>query len=232
MKECIILAGGLGTRLRERFPNTPKCLVPVNEIPFICHQLRMLQSIGINNFILALGYKSDVIIKALSKYEKYFPNLNFSIENKQLGTGGAIKLAMENFNLKESIVINGDTFIEGDLSSFVSPLNKSEQIRIAVLEVENRSRYGGLEISFNGQVENFLEKGISTPGLINAGFYIVNQKVFKKINKQSFSLEKEVFNNELKSKHLFAKQIRAEFIDIGLPEDYEIFCNSHKLNVL
>ena len=60
MKECIILAGGLGTRLRERFPNTPKCLVPVNEIPFICHQLRMLQSIGINNFILALGYKSSI----------------------------------------------------------------------------------------------------------------------------------------------------------------------------
>lgn len=230
MKTCIILAGGLGTRLRERFPDTPKCLVPVNNKPFIYHQLKMLQSLGIRNFILALGYKSSQVKEELLKYKNLSINLNYSVENNQLGTGGAIKLAMEKFSLNECLVINGDTYLEGDISSFLHPLNNSEKIRIAALKINNRSRYGGLVISSNGLVLNFLEKGISSPGLINAGFYLINYEVFIKINKFNFSLEKDIFINQLKSKSLFAKEIYADFIDIGIPEDYDRFCNSKEAN--
>ena len=132
---------------------------------------------------------------------------------------------MEKFSLSECLVINGDTFLEGDISSFLYPLNNLEKIRIAALRINNRSRYGGLVISSNGLVLNFLEKGINSPGLINAGFYLIKYEVFKKINKLNFSLEKDIFINQLKSKHLFAKEIYADFIDIGVPEDYDLFCN-------
>ena len=191
----------------------------------------MLQSLGIRNFILALGYKSSQVKEELLKYKNLPINLNYSVENNQLGTGGATKLAMEKFSLNECLVINGDTYLEGDISSFLHPLNNFEKIRIAALKINNRSRYGGLVISSNGLVLNFLEKGISSPGLINAGLYLINYEVFIKINKLDFSLEKDIFINQLKSKRLFAKEIYADFIDIGIPEDYDCFCNSKKANL-
>ena len=113
----VILAGGLGTRLKSVLPNTPKCLAPIIDTPFIGFLISFLKKQGINNFIFSLGYKSDSVIEYL---EYNFKNINiqYSIEKEQLGTGGAIKLALTKVDVEEVLVVNGDTFFNNDLKSF------------------------------------------------------------------------------------------------------------------
>lgn len=108
--KCVILAGGLGTRLRSVIGDLPKCMAPINEEPFLAHKLRHLASQGINDIMLSVGYRKDVIMK-------YFKNefegiaISYSEENEPLGTGGAIKLALKKLNThNEVLVLNGDTW--------------------------------------------------------------------------------------------------------------------------
>src|SRR4051794_35544816 len=92
IREAIILAGGLGTRLRSAVPDLPKCMAPVNGIPFLAFVINHLQSQGITHFIFSLGYKSETIIDFLNRD---FPALLYktSVEEEPLGTGGAVKKA-------------------------------------------------------------------------------------------------------------------------------------------
>ena len=110
IKEAIILAGGLGTRLRESVPDLPKCMAPVAGRPFLFHVINYLRSQGVEKFIFSLGYKHELIEDYLSTQ---FSTLSYQcvIEEEPLGTGGAILLACTKATEKNIVVTNGDTLL-------------------------------------------------------------------------------------------------------------------------
>ena len=115
MRECIILAGGLGTRLRSVINDKPKCLAIVNGLPFLDYVLQILIKYNFEHFIFSLGYKSDDIISYINASN---PNLNKTIviEEKPLGTGGATKLALQYSKTQNVLIINADTYFNFNIN--------------------------------------------------------------------------------------------------------------------
>jgi len=112
---AIILAGGLGTRLKEVAPNTPKPMVIINGRPFLEYQMEYWINQGITRFILSVGYLKDLIINHFGDSFNG-ASIEYVVEPKPLGTGGGMLLAAKNIT-EIFIVLNGDTYIEVDLNS-------------------------------------------------------------------------------------------------------------------
>lgn len=223
---CIILAGGLGTRLRSVVSDRPKCLAPIGGKSFLEIQMNALATRGIEKFVLSLGYMSEVVVDAISDFEiKY--DIQYVIEKTPLGTGGAVLNILDIISHQEILVTNGDTWLDAPLDAMFNNLNlkSNELMRLASVAVPDRSRYGGLLLS--GEiVRGFEPKGSNGPGLINAGLYRLHKDIFfgKKIG-ESFSLEADIMPSLVDKSSITAKELNAKFIDIGIPEDYEKFCN-------
>ena len=221
--KCIILAGGMGSRLLPRVANLPKCLAPINGYPFLKWQLDFLLTSDIKHFILALGSKSDQVIQAISEPWAKDYSISYIVEDEPLGTGGATKLVMDNMDLDEAIVINGDTILFSKISIMKKPLNLvgGEFVRLAATYVSNRSRFGGIILGEMGQVNAFLEKGCEGAGVINAGIYRIHRSVFDNENEKSFSLEGVTFRRLIDTRSIFATRVDGNFYDIGVPDDYD-----------
>jgi len=220
---CIILAGGLGTRLRGVVSNVPKCLAPIDGRPFLEWQLHSLLDRGVKYFVLALGYGSSIIQNSiLQPWAKRF-EIKCVVESKPLGTGGAVYNAMQKLGLKEVLVANGDTYIGGDLSKFFSPLNiiDGEYMLISTTIVEDCTRFGFVNVDEEFRVIGFSEKANAYAGHINAGVYRINLKAFNDFSEMdSFSLEKMLMPHLSSKFHLYSHELSGPFIDIGVPKDY------------
>ena len=228
---CIILAGGLGTRLAPLLNGKPKCLAQINNKCFLKILLKSLSYKGINNFVLALGNGHEQVLEEIKKpWAKNF-KIKYVIEKKQLGTGGAIKNALNEISNNECLVMNGDTLITGNINLMKKKLdiNNSELIRIGLIEVSNRSRYGGVIIDKNSYIINFLEKGATGKGLINTGLYKINKEIFKGIKSEIFSFEEFLSNEIKKNKSTKGVILNGSFIDIGIPDDFNFLCE-HELD--
>ena len=224
---CIILAGGLGTRLRSVIPDKPKCLAPIGNKSFLEIQLGLLKHQGIDNFVLSLGHMADLVQQEVEKLRDEF-NISYVIEETPLGTGGAVLHVMNTLNIEEAMVTNGDTFLGGDLSAMLNPLNQSnnELCRMAVIEVADMMRYGGVVLNGNRLI-GFKEKGLTGAGLINAGFYRLSKQAFLATQlPTAFSIETSFRPSLSNQNKVTASIIAGEFIDIGVPEDYFNFCEN------
>jgi len=224
--QCLILAGGLGTRLQAAVPNLPKCLAPVQGRPFLYWMIQMLHSKGIRQFTLSLGYQSEKIIQAI----EHFPSawkINCIVETEPLGTGGASKYAIAGMAGEDDVLIcNGDTWLDVNLDSMLRPLSNDdgEDLRMGVIFVQDRSRYGGI-FTEGMRLTGFEEKVGEGPGWINAGIYMVNRNIFLKDDfNREFSLEKILLPRLVKSQKAKIAHLRGTFIDVGIPEDYHRFC--------
>jgi len=218
IKEAIILAGGLGTRIRDLFPNTPKCMVPVSGRPFLDYLLLKLSDQGIEKVILSVGYKKQII---RNHYGDMFKNLSivYSDESEPLGTGGAIKLALKHCDQESCLILNGDSYLNFNMNEFFLKNNLS-QINVLVVMVNDRSRYGALSIDdISGDIS--FEKGVSGPGYINAGIYILNHDLFNDIDEPSFSFENKILAKGINNQNCNLIYSNSEFIDIGMPEDFQ-----------
>jgi D-glycero-alpha-D-manno-heptose 1-phosphate guanylyltransferase len=224
MSECIILAGGFGTRLRGVISDRPKSLAPVNGKPFIYWLLKNLKRTGVNKFYLSLGYEADKIVEEIFKWREEF-DISSVIEKVPLDTGGALNYCMKHFNIDEAIVANGDTYIDGNLENFLKPLNLigGELIRVGTVLVRDRQRYGGVEVNDRNIVVSMSEKGVSSPGMINAGIYRVNIRAFMSEKNEIFSFERSTLPRLIFENKVTATFIKGSFIDIGIPEDYKLF---------
>jgi D-glycero-alpha-D-manno-heptose 1-phosphate guanylyltransferase len=148
------------------------------------------------------------------------------VESTPLGTGGAVLHVMKQIGLSEAAVVNGDTYIDADLSALLAPLAESrgEAFRLATIAVEDRARYGGVEVD-GANVIAFVEKGRNGPGLINAGVYHLSAKVFEGFElRTAFSMETHVMPKMLRRQSMRSVSLVGEFIDIGIPADYQRFC--------
>jgi D-glycero-alpha-D-manno-heptose 1-phosphate guanylyltransferase len=223
LKEAIILAGGFGTRLQAVVADRPKPMAMVAGKPFLHYILQYLKHYNISKIVLSIGYKAEMI-------QDYFGDqyngisIDYALEKQAMGTGGGIRLALEKCKDKEILVLNGDSFFNINLYDFYS-FYKSQygDVSVAVREIENAARYGTIEMAEDGKIIAFKEKnGLTKPGLINAGIYIIKRDLFlmNTYPNKNFSIEKDFFENNVGIFNLSGFLKKGYFIDIGIPEDY------------
>lgn len=222
MKEVIILAGGLGTRLRSTVKDLPKSMAPVNGRPFIDYVIQYFLGEGIERFIFALGFEAEPIKDyLLQHYSKL--DLVFSVENEPLGTGGAIKLACQHAKEETVVVTNGDTLFKIDLAKVLQlhQLNKAD-CTLSLKPMENIDRFGVVDLSEDHQIKAFKEKMHFDAGLINGGCYILNVAHFLAHSaRDKFSFEKDYLEKQVRKARFFGQEQDVYFIDMGVPEDYQ-----------
>ncbi|HEX5151662.1 MAG TPA: nucleotidyltransferase family protein [Parafilimonas sp.] len=231
LSSVIILAGGLGTRLRSVVSDLPKCMAPVNGKPFLAYVIDHFQQQGINDFIFSLGYKHEIIIEYLNTLTTHHSpftthlsplTIQYSIEEEPLGTGGAIKKACALANNKNVFVTNGDTLFKANtlqLQNFHK--QKNADCTLALKPMQNFDRYGVIELNEDLSVKSFHEKKHYEQGLINGGLYMLNVESF--LNRslpEKFSFETAYLEKFYKQTNMYGLVQDEYFIDIGIPEDY------------
>ncbi len=220
--ECIILAGGLGTRLRSAVPELPKCMAPVAGKPFIQHLIDYLLGQGVQQFIFALGYKHEIITNFL---DKNYPSLTYKIvlEDEPLGTGGAILLACKAAIQKNVMIVNGDTLFKVNIPElFNFHIQQQSNCTLCLKPMKDFDRYGVVEINENNFIQSFKEKKYYSTGLINGGVYALQVEKFLRLPfPEKFSFEKEFLEKYYESEKMMGLVQDEYFIDIGIPEDFE-----------
>jgi len=213
--KAVVLAGGFGTRLQSVIKNIPKPMAQINEKPFLEYVLEKLNNSGVDEVVLCVGYKQD-IIKNYFKDRYKDINIIYSSEDMPLGTGGAIKKALSLFNTDENIlVLNGDTFYDLDIEKFYTK-SVSSNLSISLKPMKNFDRYGSVSVDEN-RVISFREKTFIEDGLINAGVYILKRDILEGIDEKVFSFES--FLEEQNSTTYYIED--SYFVDIGIPQDYK-----------
>jgi D-glycero-alpha-D-manno-heptose 1-phosphate guanylyltransferase len=220
----VVLCGGLGTRIRSVIGDVPKILAPIRGSSFLEYQVSNWLGQGIEDIVLLLGYQSEKVILEIRKLEKKFNiTLRYIIEETQLGTGGALLNFCANYSYPSFILVNGDTW----LTDFFNGLSNCERTSIGLIESNESSRYGSVQIGPTGRVSRFLEKGKKSGGLINAGATFFMSDDLKQFGDQIESLEKQIYPALIKNDSLFFTKLSGEFIDIGIPIDYELFIKNY-----
>lgn len=218
--EAIVLAGGLGTRLRGVIGDLPKPMAPVDGKPFLEYVLEALVREGITRVVLSVGYRHEAI---RDRFGDAFGSLTLAyvVEDTPLGTGGAIRRSMKATTGDVSFVLNGDTFVDVDLGG-MQAAHRAQRARVsmAVKHVDDVGRFGSLRI-VDGIVTGFIEKGANGPGDINAGVYLLPNDLFDGHDlPDRFSFENDFLGPFIDDLAPRACRARGPFIDIGVPDDY------------
>lgn len=217
--EAIVLAGGLGTRLREAVPDLPKCMAPVAGRPFLEILLTNLARKGFRKVVLSLGYKAESFI-AYFGHQFSHMEIVFAVEDAPLGTGGAVRLGMSKCLSDHIYIFNGDTFLDLEVDAVEVLWRKHKHTIIVARKVPDTARYGRLLVS-DRRVTGFAEKGIPGPGLINAGCYVLGAGQLDSWTLNTpFSLEINYLARAVKAGPVDVFETQGLFIDIGVPEDY------------
>ena len=222
IKEAIILAGGLGTRLRSMVADIPKCLAPVAGRPFLYYVIEHLLKQGIDKFIFSVGFKYEMIESWLNEeYPLLFAQ--FAIEHEPLGTGGAIKLACSFATEKNVLVVNGDTLYRLDVKKLDAFHHMcGADCTISLKPMQDFNRYGVVQLNKDHSIASFKEKQQYKEGLINAGVYAMNVNSFLQEDlPQKFSFENDYLEKFYLQRKMFGIVQDEYFIDIGIPEDYK-----------
>lgn len=221
IKEALILAGGLGTRLRSVVDDVPKCMAPVAGKPFLHYVIAHLKNQGIQHFIFSLGYLHEQIENYLQQTDLDY---SISLENEPLGTGGAIKLGCEKARGKSLLICNGDTLYQIDVAELSAfHFGKNSECTLALKPMKNFDRYGVVAINSEGRITSFKEKMAYESGLINGGVYALQLAPF--LNEdfpEKFSFEKDYLEKKMTNPdtRFFGLEQESYFIDIGIPEDF------------
>ncbi len=223
MHTAIILAGGLGTRLRETVPNLSKPMAPILDRPFLEYQMDYWIKQGIDHFVLSVGYMKEVIV---NHFGNSYCNVSieYAVEDTPLGTGGGMLNAAQDLT-EPFIVLNGDTFFEvvlSDLNAFHQK-QKSEWT-LSLYRMNQAERYMGVEIDERGRILSMQSESLNMNSLANGGVYLINPSVVNKFTKnmgKKTSLEDDLLPDFMSSGgELFGMQFFGKFIDIGVAADY------------
>jgi D-glycero-alpha-D-manno-heptose 1-phosphate guanylyltransferase len=227
---ALILAGGLGKRLRSAYSSGPKALAPVGTRPFLDYLLYWLRGEGVQEVILCVGYKRSSIQRHVGTGHKWGLRVRYSIERKLLGTAGALKKAGVMLGSNRAFVINGDTFLDVNLGEMIAyHRDRKAWATLAVAKVADARRFGTLRLDSRGRVTSFVEKSASDTDealacsrlQINGGVYLFEKKLLGRIPaRRQVSLENEVFPLLLQKKRLFGFVTDGFFLDIGVPDDF------------
>lgn len=223
--KALILAGGVGTRLRPLSCTRPKLLFPISNKPLLDWTLERLAENGIKEVILAVNYMAEVFIQRYGA-TKYGMKLRYSREARPLRTGGPIKKAEELIGHKEPfLVLNGDILTNMNYADLVRKHKENDAIAtIALYKVEDPSRYGIAEMTEKTRVLRFLEKPTrkeAPSNLANAGIYVLDPRIFDYIpSERPISIEYEIFPRLSEEGKLFGYSFEGLWADIGELGDY------------
>jgi NDP-sugar pyrophosphorylase family protein len=222
--DAIVLAGGRGTRLQPVVRDVPKVLAPVNGRPFLDILLDFLDHSGcVGRIVLALGYKSDLVVEHVRAGKPRNIPVKFSIETGPLGTGGAARYALAETESNPVLVLNGDSYIDLDINGLLAVQRERKHgITVAVRPVGNAKRYGGVSLAEYDRIRAFDEKSNTAgAGHINAGIYACDRQTLMSIPEdRPISIERDVFPRLAGNNELYAYLCEGRFIDIGVPSSY------------
>jgi NDP-sugar pyrophosphorylase family protein len=220
--KAVLLVGGFGTRLRPAVSSLPKVLAPVGDRPFLELLVRQLSAQGMRELVMCTGYLAEQLEEVFQDGSGLGVSIEYSKEALPLGTGGALKLAQRYVQQDpDFLLLNGDSFLDVDFNELIGFHRKHDGLAtIAVVPVENASRYGTVHVRPGGRVLGFAEKaGKNVHGIINAGVYVFGNAILGQIPEGPVSLERDIFP-QLLEQGVYACEQRGLFIDIGIPEDY------------
>jgi D-glycero-alpha-D-manno-heptose 1-phosphate guanylyltransferase len=222
-KEVIVLAGGLGTRLRSSIGEIPKCMAAVCGKPFLYYIFQYLIKEQVEHVVLSLGYKHEHVLEWLD--QQWLPfKLSWSIESEPLGTGGGIHLALSKCTSAHVFILNGDTMFPVSLNELQQlHLSKSADVTVALKFMENFDRYGTVRIDDEGLITGFVEKAPTQNGFINGGVYLLDRERFLSMDfPKVFSFERDFLEKFVDRQKFYAFESNSYFIDIGVPDDYQL----------
>jgi len=225
--EAIILAGGLGSRLKAAVPDVPKPMAPINGRPFLEYLLDYWIGQGVDRIILSVGYKRHVIEAHFGKRYKGYV-VEYAVEEQPLGTGGGLFLALKRLRQPGPVlIVNGDTFFQVDLMPMLSyHRDRCADVTIALKEVAVNSRYAGVEIDKEGKITTF-DNRVRTSGRarISGGVYLAAKSAFAgvaPVPDTPVSIEDQMYPRMLAAgQRMYGFGSAGRFIDIGIPEDYQ-----------
>ena len=225
MTSAVILAGGLGTRLRSVVPDLPKPMAPINHKPFLEHQMSYWIDQGVDHFVLSVGYKHETILEYFG--EKFNGiHIDYVVESLPLGTGGGLMLAAKKIsNSEKFLLLNGDTYFAVSLKGLIDfSLKNNADWTFSLFKSNEVGRYMGLEVAPGGQISSLQSKDNSFSKLVNGGVYLVDPSALKILPfgmGEKISLENDIFPVAMGlGQRFFGKEFRNTFIDIGVPSDY------------
>lgn len=219
-REAVILAGGMGTRLKSLVGDRPKPMALVNGKPFLRYLFRHLLKNDFRHIILAVGFRHEFI-------SEYFGNrfeemeLSYAVETKPLGTGGGIRNALRYSTAEYSFILNGDTYFPVSFEEMeLLSAKKTSDLTIALRRLEDVSRFGSIFLDKSQKLSGFIEKKPQAgPGLINGGIYYLRNQAFKELKfPENFSFEKDYLMKYAQIQNFYGIVFNNYFIDIGIPE--------------
>jgi D,D-heptose 1,7-bisphosphate phosphatase len=219
-RQCVVLVGGLGTRLGEITRDTPKPLLAVDGQPFLAHLIRNGLRFGFDDFVLLAGFNASKIEAFASAIRQELPiRVRVVAEPEPAGTGGALVYARELLE-GEFLMLNGDSMFDFNwLDLGVRSVQANWTARIALREVDDSSRFGSIDLE-GESISAFREKAeCAAPGLINTGVYWLKRAILDEIRVLPYSLEHDVFPALVKRKQALGFTYAGAFIDIGIPDD-------------
>jgi len=218
--DVAILAGGLGTRLRDAIGALPKVLAPVAGKPFLDILLDRITQQGFRRVVLLLGYRADAVTAHLAHHPRRDLTIETAVEPIPLGTAGALRAALPLLRSDPVLVLNGDSFVTFDTAALLDAYRReAPPAALICVEVPDASRYGALEVDAASRVLRFLEKRPSGgPGLINAGVYLLGGDFLDALARSDgASFERDMLERQPPGR-LLAVRISGTFLDIGTPE--------------
>jgi len=222
--EAIVLAGGLGTRLRAAVPDLPKPMAPVGGRPFLEHLLDYWVRQGVTRFVLSVGYKREAVAAHFGPAHRGVP-VSYAIEDQPRGTGGGLLLARAALAAAGPfLVLNGDTFFEVSLEALrkFHVANRADAT-LSLFRSPQPGRYTGIRIDPAGRIVSLASAG-ERGQPANGGVYLMERGLLDGSRRQEaapLSLEDDILPDALAGgKRLFGLECSGRFIDIGVPEDY------------
>jgi D-glycero-alpha-D-manno-heptose 1-phosphate guanylyltransferase len=218
---AVVLAGGLGTRLRSVVNDRPKGLAEICDRPFLAFLLDQLDAAGVRNAVLCTGYLGDLVKDTFGAAHRGL-QLSYSQEQLPLGTGGALRLAAPLIHSDPVLALNGDSYAQVDLPAMLD-WHRAHHAEATLLltHVPDTRQYGRVTLNETEAVLEFVEKGrVGGPGWINAGVYLLSRRLILSISDAgAVSLEKDVFP-AWAGRGLYGCPRTGRFIDIGTPQTF------------
>ncbi len=226
---AIVLAGGLGTRIRELSGTVPKALLPIAGRPFLEYLVRYLRQAGVRRIVLAVGFRADAVAAHFGSGAALGVEIAYSEEESLLGTGGAIRQACQHVERWPVLVLNGDSFVAADYASMLAVHQaRGVAATIGLAHVPDSGRFGRAELDADGMLKGFSEKGATGPGLVNAGVYLLEERALQCIPAGPSSFEREGLP-ALVAQGACGVVAPGGFVDIGIPDDYQRLANEPSL---
>jgi mannose-1-phosphate guanylyltransferase len=219
--KAVILAGGLGTRLRPLTNKKPKPMLPLGKKPLLEHLIKWIKKNGVKDIVLCVSYLHETIEKYFEDGSKFGVNIEYAVSKKPLATAGQLKTA-EKFIDDAFVCVYGDSLFDFNLRNMITDHKKKKSfITMSLYEYKTSFKYGVIDTKNNGKVLAWNEKP-EIKSKINMGCYVMESAVLNFIPKnKTYGMDDVIKRAISKRKTVNSILIKKRFIDIGDKKTYE-----------